>query len=152
MGVLANLVIAAAYSSESTGVLRMRSAPLNFPPRFYDNDLILDLSIFQRSLHSSQRSPGIVFRVQKMPSHMQVLAYKLYLAESLTSLIMYFLSPLTMPYFHIKNIRSFNPNFDVTMPSQHLVPVDGPSLEEALAVEIRPSKRRSPQQMIGAYK
>ena len=48
---------------------------------------------------------------------------------------MYFLSPLTLPYFHIRNIRSFNPNFDGIMPSQHLVPVDGPALEEALTVD-----------------
>ena len=40
-----------------------------------------------------------------------------------------------MPYLHISNTRSFNPNFDGTMPSQHLVPVDGPALEEALTAD-----------------
>ena len=40
-----------------------------------------------------------------------------------------------MPYFHIRKIRPLNPNFDGTMPSQHLVPVDGPALEEAPAVD-----------------
>ena len=48
---------------------------------------------------------------------------------------MYFLSLLKMPYFHTRNIRSFNPNLDGTMPSQNLVPVDGPALEEALAAD-----------------
>ena len=70
-----------------------------------------------------------------MPSPMQVLAYRFYLAESLTSLIMYYLSLLTIPYLHIRNIRSLNINFDGTMPSQHLVPVDSPALKESLAVE-----------------
>ena len=140
MGVLTNLGIVAASSSESTRVLRICLAPLNFPPWFCNHDLILEISSFHRSLQSSQKTPGLVLRVQTIPSPMQVLAYKLYLAQSLTYLIMYFLSPVTMAYFYTRKIRSFNPNFDGTMTSQHLVSVDGPALEDALAVDNPPLK------------